>query len=141
MAQVPLNILLIPPSLYNPLTTSIGPEYLGGPVAACCTYDRINPIRNSLLVKRIIIYYFKRFKTKCSTCNMHFILSPGAMIEVVNTPEIAPATASCLKFNSSSGCVCCIFFPNPNPAKLSANMGATPIIGAPMPSIQIPERR
>ena len=53
MAQVPLNILLIPPSLYNPLTTSIGPEYLGGPVAACCTYDRINPIRNSLLVKRM----------------------------------------------------------------------------------------
>ena len=51
VAQVPLNILLIPPSLYNPLTTSIGPEYLGGPVAACCTYDRISSIRNSLLVK------------------------------------------------------------------------------------------
>ena len=61
---------------------------------------------------------------------MHFILSPGAMIEVVNTPEIAPATASCLKFNSSSGCVCCNFFPNPNPAKLNAKMGATPMIGA-----------
>ena len=58
MAQVPLNILLIPPSLYNPLTTSIGPEYLGGPVAACCTYDRISSIRNSLITKRIksIIY-------------------------------------------------------------------------------------
>ena len=72
---------------------------------------------------------------------MHLILSPGAMIEVVNTPEIAPATASCCKFNSWSGCVCCSFFPNPNPAKLNANMGATPTIGAPIPSVQIPKRR
>ena len=48
MAQVPLNILLIPPSLYNPLTTSIGPEYLGGPVAACCTYDRISSISSGI---------------------------------------------------------------------------------------------
>ena len=72
---------------------------------------------------------------------MHLILSPGAMIEVVNTPEIAPATASCRKFNSWSVWVCCSFFPNPKPAKLNANMGATPMIGAPIPSIHIPKKR
>ena len=67
MAQVPLNILLIPPSLYNPLTTSIGPEYLGGPVAACCTYDRISSIRNSLLVNRMefsFIFDFEMIQTQ-----------------------------------------------------------------------------
>ena len=66
VAQVPLNILLIPPSLYNPLTTSIGPEYLGGPVAACCTYDGISSVRNSLLVKRIgtIIFDFKMIRNQ-----------------------------------------------------------------------------
>lgn len=85
--------------------------------------------------------------------------SPGAMMAVVNTPDNIPAANSCgyLQYKYilsprehmeelstsydrettyvriSSGVLCCSFLPSPNPKKQTANMGATPMMGAAMP--------
>ena len=72
-------------------------------------------------------------KVKCLTCKRHLILSPGAMTIVVITPDSAPAAANCPGLKASSGVVCWIFFPIPNPIKLMANIGVDATIGAPRP--------
>lgn len=53
---------------------------------------------------------------------------------VVKIPENAPAAKSCVLVNCSSGVFCCKRFPNPNPKKLIAKMGATPVNGADIPN-------
>lgn len=60
--------------------------------------------------------------------------SPGAMIDVVKMPENAPAANSCVLVSCSSGDFCCKRFPKPNPKKLMAKIGATPVNGADMPN-------
>lgn len=94
------------------------------------------------------------------TCSKHLILSPGAMMAVVNTPDSIPAANNCgylkhtrrskkqqlagvkhlVTFISSvshvrmsSGVFCWSIFPSPKPKKHTANMGVTPMIGAAMP--------
>lgn len=61
--------------------------------------------------------------------------SPGTIMIAVKIPENAPAQNSRdgVKFSFLSPVDENTFFPNPNPKKLIANIGATPVIGAAIP--------
>uniref|UniRef100_A0A182FEU2 Uncharacterized protein n=1 Tax=Anopheles albimanus TaxID=7167 RepID=A0A182FEU2_ANOAL len=94
---------------------------------------RMPPSAYSCLAQSTMPLYFWGELPPCWICSRHLIRSPGAITVVVKTPEIAPATNSCVLESSSSGVCCCNRFPMPKPKKLTAKIGATPVIGADMP--------
>lgn len=103
VAHVPLYKLLIPPSEYKFLITLIGPLYFWLPLSC--------------------------------TCKIHLIRSPGTIIIAVKIPEKEPAqnNRNVDKLLLESPEAENTFFPTPNPKKLIANIGATPVIGAAIP--------
>ena len=105
-----------------------------------------------MFISRMLnLFFLKKFFIKFEqiylhTCNKHLILSPGAIITVVKTPDNIPAANNCgkliihtiidnklTKANHTyvySPCFpagVCNFFPIPNPKKQIANIGVTPL--------------
>lgn len=69
------------------------------------------------------------------TCKIHLMRSPGTIIIAVKIPENDPAQNSrgAVKFSFLSSVEENSFLPSPNPKKLIAKIGATPVIGAAIP--------